>query len=304
MLQKEFDKVIARYEDWVEQGSHSHEDKIKYVNEQFNSLNLINKMIALSVNGERIEAQVKVQGNQKTEQPVHKKNVKPITKTNEVVVEEQIIEEDTIPQEEDMPTKKTTSKTSKAKSTTKKTTAIEKETKPITKKSTAEKKTTTTAKKSTTKKKTTKKEPTAAKETSNIKIEVTDSSKVDPEQPKIDPVYDFKSDYIPTAKEIIEAEFESWGVKDLNMAATALVNLEDYAKLNEDGSRPTYRDVLKAISVAHGGKTPASIGGMISRIIKKADFSKSKYIPVLAKYQANGVLTNEVLVLELLDFVV
>lgn len=71
MLQKEFDMVVKRYTDYTAGVTHTHEEKVNYINQQYNSLNIISKMIALSSSGVPIEQQVSIA----TKEPV-------ITKTN------------------------------------------------------------------------------------------------------------------------------------------------------------------------------------------------------------------------------
>ncbi len=259
MLQKEFDKVLKCYEDYISKGTDpTHEEKVKYVNEQFRHLSMINKLIALSISGEPLESQVSMPTKDK---PIEKPNkelpVVDVSKTTKV-------------EEEKMPAKK-----------------------PVSRK----KKTDTT--KTSTPKKT--KKSTSTKTSSRAKVVQVSSVQESP-KPEIDPIFDFKSDVEPTVKDILSAEIESWGCKDMNMVATALANLDDYVPNGLD-QKPAYKDVVRYIAEKEM-KGPGTVSAMISRIVKKADFSKSKYIPRLAKLQKDGQITNEVVVCELLDFVV
>lgn len=61
----EFNKIIERYEEYINSAKHNDINRIDYINAQYNSINLIMKMIAVSSTGEPIETKVAINSDTK-----------------------------------------------------------------------------------------------------------------------------------------------------------------------------------------------------------------------------------------------
>ena len=98
-----------------------------------------------------------------------------------------------------------------------------------------------------------------------------------------------------TGEEMIKEELEAWGIVPDKFAYKVCMYILQFCKSNM-----TYNEIIDAISNKTRYK-PANIVGAFVYILKHADFSKSKYITVLAKMKPEDI-TREFLVNNIKDF--
>jgi hypothetical protein len=283
MLQEEFNKITTAYENYIKNGGpKSSSDRMNYINTVFNSVNMVIKLLCISVNGVDVDSAVLTEAQYNKRSAMGNKlfgsqtaNAEEITKPSEDITEEESVvinsvsvedipsaeeqsEDTTIITEEDtdMPAKET--KTKKKTSTKKK--AVEEPSE--------ETKKTTTKKRSTKK---TKKEP--------IEAEV-----------KMKEIEDFVAG--KTAVDIIGEELTAWGISSDSFVYKALVRLPELTK-----HAVKYAEVVDLIA-ADTGKPKGVISSAFTNMVKKADFSKTIYLPNFLKLTEEELRSNRDFVIE------
>lgn len=298
ILQEEFDKIIAAYEQYIGNGGPKNSsDKITYVNTVFNSMNMISKLLCISAGGVDVDSVVltenqmnrrnaitnrlfhsksTAQNDEQIETPTPDKEIEevPVEEVESTVIVEEIpVKEEaiaesnisTIKEENTMPIKKTTTTdaTTKKNSTTKKS-------KVATEKKTTKSASSTAAKSKTTAKKTSIAKKSTAKKTTTKKTK--DRIEAEAKMKAIEEVVAGKS-----ASDIIREELNAWGIPSNFFAYQALVELPDLVK-----HAPRYDEILDLIS-KHYNKNKATVSSALSSLVRKADISKSIYNPDLIK---------------------
>ena len=276
LLQEEFDKVIAAYNDYIK-GSKpkSSKDKINYLNTVFNSINMIIKLLALSSSGIDVDsgvftAEQKAKrdaiGDRMFRTPVKKATKEIIAEISEVVKKETTAENKTKSNKEDM-----TMPTAK---------------KPVAKKAAS---TTTTAKKKETAKKSTTKTTTAKKPDTNKTAATKAKSKARIEaEAKMKAIENIVAG--KTAVDIISEELKAWGISTTGFTYTALAELPSLIH-----HAPTYDEVVNSIS-EHSKVSRATVSSAFTSLAKKADLSKSIYCFDLAHLPKE--LVNKTVIIE------
>lgn len=98
-----------------------------------------------------------------------------------------------------------------------------------------------------------------------------------------------------TAEDVFKEELEAWGISTSSLAYEVFIYIAKYAKPDME-----YDDILNTIANVTG-KRKCSISSAISNVAKHADFSKSKYIPILTKLPRVKI-TKEYLIKQLIEF--
>lgn len=98
-----------------------------------------------------------------------------------------------------------------------------------------------------------------------------------------------------TVEDIFREELEAWGIKETSFAYEVFIYIANYAKPDME-----YDDILNTIANVTG-KRKCSISSAISNVTRHADFSKSKYIPILTKLPRVKI-TKEYLIKQLIEF--
>lgn len=310
IMQETFDKFLKRYEEYVKSNTpKTMNERTTYINEQTNCITMLIKLMAVSAFGIDVDKQVVTNPNAtnrikseatKLVKDIVSKTVQPQNENTTSNVDNKIKEDAT------MATKKTTSEkptsaTTKKTATKKTVEPVEKESSKTVSRSTAKKPTvkkTFTAKKSTS---STAKKPVAKKSTvadknapakkSTRRPKSIDRIEADAKMAAIEKEIEGKS-----AADIISEELINWGISPDSFGYKALVRLPRVFKVGT----AEYSTVIAKLSVKTG-KSTATVSSAIANLVKKADFSKAKYIPVLAKMDKKNI-TKEKVVAELLEF--
>lgn len=262
LLQEEFDKVIAAYQDYIKSGGPKNgTDKINYLNTVFNSINMIIKLLAISSTGVDVDSGVLT-----TEQKAKRdaisdrlfRNVAP-TATNTTAA--------SVPVKEEAAVLNTTN-------------IKEEATMPTAKKSTA-KKTTTSVSTTAPKKK-------PAPKKSSTKTATKKSKARTEAEAKMKAIEDAVAG--KTATDIITEELKAWGISTTGFTYTALAELPSLIH-----HAPTYDEVVNIIS-EHSKVSRATVSSAFTSLAKKADLSKSIYCFDLAHLPKE--LVNKTVIIE------
>lgn len=342
-LRDKCNELIERYEQFIAKGGPkkvTSQEKIDYINNQYNAINLINKLICISSTGQDPD-QATVAQDSYTKAKNMAENLfrdKPVKKTvteSKPINEKPVVKETPVDEEKKTETKKSTTK----KKTTDKQ-PVDKTTTPAKKKSTSTKKTTKTTEKATTtttkSKKTTptKKKSASAKKTqkeqpkktvNNAGEEIYEMSadeffgggtivaaamadheklsqdEIDARAAKAKAEFDALDDNI-TAKDVIIEELGLWGISPESLGYKALVAMSEVDLKIE----ATYKEVVNAVAKKLN-KPTSSVGSALSYVAKAADFKNSKYIPKFRKLVKLGrinEINRELIVAEFKEYCV
>lgn len=94
--------------------------------------------------------------------------------------------------------------------------------------------------------------------------------------------------------DIFTEELDNWGIPNTSFAYVVVMMLPKLFTCNV-----SYKEVISTIA-KETGKSEGTISSSFSYIAKRADFSKTKYIPILKKRK--HCITKEFVVKELLEF--
>ena len=342
-LRDKCNELIERYEQFIAKGGPkkvTSQEKIDYINNQYNAINLINKLICISSTGQDPD-QATVAQDSYTKAKNMAENLfrdKPVKKTvteSKPVNKKPAVKEAPVNEEKKTETKKSTTK----KKTTDKQ-PVDKTTTPAKKKSTSTKKTTKTTEKATTtttkSKKTTpaKKKSASTKKTqkeqpkktvNNAGEEIFEMSadeffgggtivaaamadheklsqdEIDARAAKAKAEFDALDDNI-TAKDVIIEELGLWGISPESLGYKALVAMSEVDLKME----ATYKEVVNAVAKKLN-KPTSSVGSALSYVAKAADFKNSKYIPKFRKLVKLGrinEINRELIVAEFKEYCV
>lgn len=342
-LRDKCNELIERYEQFIAKGGPkkvTSQEKIDYINNQYNAINLINKLICISSTGQDPD-QATVAQDSYTKAKNMAENLfrdKPVKKTvteSKPINEKPVVKETPVDEEKKTETKKSTTK----KKTTDKQ-PVDKTTTPAKKKSTSTKKTTKTTEKATT-------TTTKSKKTTPTKKKSASTKKTQKEQPKKtvnnagEEIYEmsadeffgggtivaaamadhekFSQDEIDaraakakaefdalddniTAKDVIIEELGLWGISPESLGYKALVAMSEVDLKIE----ATYKEVVNAVAKKLN-KPTSSVGSALSYVAKAADFKNSKYIPKFRKLVKLGrinEINRELIVAEFKEYCV
>jgi hypothetical protein len=342
-LRDKCNELIERYEQFIAKGGPkkvTSQEKIDYINNQYNAINLINKLICISSTGQDPD-QATVAQDSYTKAKNMAENLfrdKPVKKTvteSKPINKKPAIKETPVNEENKTETKKSTTK----KKTTDKQ-PVDKTTTPAKKKSTSTKKTTKTTEKATT-------TTTKSKKTTSAKKKSASTKKTQKEQPKKtvnnagEEIFEMSADEFfgggtivaaamadheklsqdeidaraakakaefdalddnITAKDVIIEELGLWGISPESLGYKALVAMSEVDLKIE----ATYKEVVNAVAKKLN-KPTSSVGSALSYVAKAADFKNSKYIPKFRKLVKLGrinEINRELIVAEFKEYCV
>lgn len=251
----EFEAINNRYKDYVSSSENkSHKERVDYVNSQYNSINLILKMIALSASGTPIEDQVVTQSQVNKKMEIHN-NLFGNNTTNKV-------DKDTYEEIQS----NTEFKNNNPISSTEINNEASIEENPIT------------------------------EEIIDEMPKETDKSETYEESETInDNIIEFNAIDDMSVQQIFEDQLNLWGIKKDSFSYKCIMILADKGSCNMDYNQ--------AVKLLHNeiGCNIGVISAALTRLVKNADFSKSKYVPVLNKLSPNE-LTKEFVIEQLLEY--
>ena len=331
-LRDKCNELIERYEQFIAKGGPkkvTSQEKIDYINNQYNAINLINKLICISSTGQDPDQATVAQDsytkaknmaeNLFRDKPVKKPAVKetPVNEEKKTETKKSTTKKKTTDKQ---PVDKTTTPAKKKSTSTKKTT---KTTEKATTTTTKSKKTTPAKKKSASTKKTQKEQP--KKTVNNAGEEIFEMSadeffgggtivaaamadheklsqdEIDARAAKAKAEFDALDDNI-TAKDVIIEELGLWGISPESLGYKALVAMSEVDLKME----ATYKEVVNAVAKKLN-KPTSSVGSALSYVAKAADFKNSKYIPKFRKLVKLGrinEINRELIVAEFKEYCV
>ena len=107
----------------------------------------------------------------------------------------------------------------------------------------------------------------------------------------VDPIYDSLEE--KTAANIFEEELDAWGIDKKSFTYECVMRIAEVGKAGMP-----YKELINLIADATSSN-PGMVSIAFGRLVKNADFSKTKYNPVLKNIKQ---LTKEFVVSQLLDF--
>ena len=107
----------------------------------------------------------------------------------------------------------------------------------------------------------------------------------------VDPIYDSLEE--KTAANIFEEELDAWGIDKKSFTYECVMHIAEVGKAGMP-----YKELINLIADATSSN-PGMVSIAFGRLVKNADFSKTKYNPVLKNIKQ---LTKEFVISQLLDF--
>lgn len=133
---------------------------------------------------------------------------------------------------------------------------------------------------------------------SNIKqtiIEETTSSENDDNESVETDMYDNIDFDNMTTEKLFKEELDAWGINPSSLSYRLVIEMADKASTDMK-----YKDVVKMLSNITGYKAGV-VSAAFSRLVKNADFSKTKYNPLISKKPTEQI-TKEFIIEQLIEF--
>lgn len=262
-LESIFKQISDHYDSFVDNQPKTINERIDYINNQYNAINILQKFIAVTSNGVPIEQQAKIkQPNAEND----KDNTKSVEKTTNNKTSKNI--NNALP------------KIEKNRNTTLKNKLFGTNNAPVDTVSINE----------------TNKENTALIDDLDINKKEENNNKDD----NIDDTISLVDDIIDgniTLEDIFKEELLNWGISDNTFGYELILTIIKTCK-----SGMSYNEVIEILS-EYTGKTKAVVSSALSRIAKTADFSKTKYNDYLKSLAKNNKeITKEIFIKEITDF--
>jgi hypothetical protein len=273
-IESQFNELGEIYDSYVSQTTHSDADRVAFINNAYNKINLISKIISMAANGIKIEDQISIPEEPKVEE-----------KPNKVASSDMAALMGGVEPDNESDTQETLDE----ESVTNEQPAISDEVKEETAKFISQ----------------TEKLVNSIKE--RIVTDQNDSNKSEEEIAQADAekarkaqeAEEFIDSYADCdIEEIFIEEFMSWGVSPTYAGCKNIIKLIDLCENNHEINRNSDIETILYELSNECGITLTQLTKNLKFIISKADFSKSKFIPILSKIN----VTVEILLKEFIDF--
>jgi hypothetical protein len=273
-IESQFNELGEIYDSYVSQTTHSDADRVAFINNAYNKINLISKIISMAANGIKIEDQISIPEEPKVEE-----------KPNKVASSDMAALMGGVEPDNESDTQETLDE----ESVTNEQPAISDEVKEETAKFISQ----------------TEKLVNSIKE--RIVTDQNDSNKSEEEIAQADAekarkaqeAEEFIDSYADCdIEEIFIEEFISWGISPTYAGCKNIIKLIDLCEKDHEINRNSDIETILYELSNECGITLSQLTKNLKFIISKADFSKSKFIPILSKIN----VTVEILLKEFIDF--
>jgi hypothetical protein len=273
-IESQFNELGEIYDSYVSQTTHSDADRVAFINNAYNKINLISKIISMAANGIKIEDQISIPEEPKVEE-----------KPNKVASSDMAALMGGVEPDNESDTQETLDE----ESVTNEQPAISDEVKEETAKFISQ----------------TEKLVNSIKE--RIETDQNDSSKSEEEIAQADAekarkaqeAEEFIDSYADCdIEEIFIEEFMSWGISPTYAGCKNIIKLIGLCEKDHEINRNSDIETILYELSDECGITLTQLTKNLKFIISKADFSKSKFIPILSKIN----VTVEILLKEFIDF--
>jgi len=290
LFQREFDKLLANYDAYVNSKTKytDHDERVKYINSQFNILNVLSKYIALSTSGSKLELQIVTTEEPKTKEQKFANSLVSATTISATLTDyvkrddvEKMLQDMIEKEREKIRQELISQLPPTAQAAVREDITVKEEVVEGPKKSRTKKKTTENSAISASIPKNIGKKPSKKKETKTLEDNEMVMNNI--------PYDDYKS--------FIEAELKTCGCNTSLFSASILKDIPDVLTKDMDA-----KAFVEACSKKYN-KPKQVINSSLTNLLKRADFSKSEYFPLLKSAQENGKVDVNILIKEFIDFV-
>jgi hypothetical protein len=307
-LESEFNELNALYTEYINGEYHDETARAEFLNNAFNKLNLMNKLIALAANGVKVEEQIEIKNNESTKAAsenaaammggfIEESSIESNTTENNITEDNKEDVENGLTVEFSANTIQSPKIDAVAHDTLTNLDVTSEDTKEEIERELTE----------------------TEKLVNNLTERICKLSDEDNENKSEDEIAAEKAakeerakeaeDFIDsygdyTLEQLFTEEFESWGIKPTYAGCKNIINLEKACELSNNTLKlSSSLEYIENYLAQANNISEQQLKRNINNIISKADFSKSKFLPVLSKLD-KSVISEEIILKEFLEFCV